>query len=358
MKSIASIRWPIFLGVLGCAVGATAQEDEESNNRLSLGPRVSLGVKVRFSQTATPLPSALAGTLNNIGYDNGYLGVDNFNNAGGKTYNFGYNSSAQYNPAGSGSVTYNHATSPLDNSPTREAKEDFQPGVELGYERILLRIPFVGERKIKLGLGANYNWSWLDAHDNSLASGNVPIFSDTYNLSGPGSTALGGINDVVGDKSGPPNWSIQSDTTLASQTSVLGPVTASAVSRLEGNIYGVKIGPVVEIPILKRLTLSVRGGVTAVYASTKLSVTETITPIGNPLYSGSVVRHYSASSPAWLTGPFGAGQLHYDLGRGVDLFAGAEWQNLKSHTITAESRSATLDLTSALSFTVGVGYSF
>ena len=106
-------------------------EDSTDNNpnRFFFGPRFGMNFKADFQNKASyfgPVnPGPATGGANHT-YNDGYVLVDSSGNAGGLTWNWGYQNSSQYNPAGAGSMQF-HA---IQSSSSSSTTDDPQYGGE------------------------------------------------------------------------------------------------------------------------------------------------------------------------------------------------------------------------------------
>src|ERR1035437_8149694 len=73
------------------------EDSTDDPNRFFFGPRFGMNFKADFQNNVNPGPEA--GAANHT-YNDGYVLVDSSGNAGGLTWNWGYQNASQYNPAG------------------------------------------------------------------------------------------------------------------------------------------------------------------------------------------------------------------------------------------------------------------
>src|SRR5213075_1073202 len=116
-------------------IGADFPED---HNRLSLGPRFGMNFKAAFGNSPAANPGLAAAGADHT-YNDGYVLRDISGNAGGLTWNWGYQNSSQNPPPGTASMLF-HAVqfnTPSAAAASNKVTDEPQYGGELTYQRVM-----------------------------------------------------------------------------------------------------------------------------------------------------------------------------------------------------------------------------
>ena len=315
----------------------------DSPDRLSLGARFGLNFKADFRNISVgnAVPGAASGGVDH-GYDDGYVRVDSSGNAGGLTWNWGYQNSAQV----VGDTMQFHATQAgtASGSDIRHATDDPQIGTELTYQRVIGSLPVLPHGQ--WGFEAALGYTYLDLRNNSTGTRLDTAITDTYQLNGvlPPSAGYNGTFNGPG--------ALLSDTpTRASATSVSSLATHQ---KLSGQLYSLRLGPFAECNFTPNLSLAASVGITLAPASVDYDFTETSTVAGG---GTSVVRGQSSKNDL-LYGPYVGATLRYDFDSSWGVFIGAQFQSLTDMNLSIGSRTARLDQGATVYGTLGFSCRF
>src|SRR3954463_16063047 len=115
----------------------------EDPNRLSFGARFGMNFKAAFGNSPAPNPGAAVAGADHT-YNDGYVLRDISGNAGGLTWNWGYQNGSQNPPAGVGNTASMlfHAVqfdNPSANAGNINVTDDPQYSGELTYQRVMGR---------------------------------------------------------------------------------------------------------------------------------------------------------------------------------------------------------------------------
>jgi len=128
---------------------------------------------------------------------------------------------------------------------------------------------------------------------------------------------------------------------------------------IDADVFVLRLGPYFEVPLYKKFSLILNGGLTLAYAHTKFSFDETVNisdPI-NDIELQSSRRHGSGSRNDFLVGGYAGAAIGYQLTREVGLMAGAQYQ-AAGRTINREKgKESLLNLDQSIVVTFGVTYS-
>ncbi len=332
----------LLSGVAVQAVAVQAADFDDQRNRFYVGGRAALNVQVEFRNTAAPLVGQFgppAGGATDRSYFDGFVRVDSSGNAAGETWNWGYDKSSQVLPGDTAIVHHGYSGNPWGD--TADGNEDPQWGGELGYTRVLSE--WAGGR---WGLELGFNFLSLDLGDDSARAGSVTETSDTYALNG----VIPPTAPFAGSFVGP--GAVLSDN--PTRTTAAVPTRISGNRELTGELYGFKLGPMLDIPLGDWLSAQVSGGLAVALFDGEFSFTERAEVVGGPAWSATG----SASGSEWLLGGYVRGQLTGRLSDHVGVYAAAEFQALESVQLDAVGRSAELDLSSSALFSLGLNFRF
>jgi hypothetical protein len=324
-------------------------------NRFSVNGRLGFNIKANFSGTGQPLnpgtlnPGSATGSGENRTYADGYVRVDSSGNAGGLTWNWGY-SAAVVPVSGSASLVLHSVAATPNTSMTRGATDDPQYGFDLNFGRVLIQA-----EHFNVGLEGAFGFSDTSIRDRGTLTGQAVRTTDTYPLGGiiPLSTAYSGTFN------GPGPLIQDNPVTGGASTRQMDLVTDyTAVNQhLEASLYGFRLGPFVEVPIARRLTATVSGGLAFTYVESDFKYTEEVTITGvTPAFTFS--RGGGGSTSEWLVGPYAAATLSYAVSEQVSVSAGVQYQNLGTTSHEVAGKKAELDLRDAIFVTLGVGVKF
>lgn len=315
-----------------------AADVSENPNRLSLGARVAFNFKAHFRNDAPVNPGPATGGANHT-YNDGQVLVDSSGNAGGLTWNWGYQNSSQvvgptmqFTAIGTGTPSGTAIT------------DDPQYGVELIYQRVLGDLS--SGSSVHWGLEAGLGYTDLDLRDNRSATGPVTVTTDTYQLNGvlpPGAGYNGtfaGPGPLLGD--------------TPTRTIAAGTATFTSHDKLSGQLFGVRLGPFAEWNLTSKLSLAGSAGLALAPSSVDYDFSETAALAGGATF----VASGHSSKTELLYGYYVSALLRYEFNRRWGVYAGAQFQSLNDLELSAGGRTARLDPGATLYATVGVSWRF
>lgn len=324
------------------AVRLTAQDlvaDSPNPNWFSVGPQFGLNITGRFKyvgnlNSASPGPATGGGLNRN--YNDGFVHVDSSGNAGGQTWNWGYQNASQV----SGNTLTMHSASAAVND-TLDQNNDPQPGFDLAYGRDLGTV--LGG---KWGLQAAFDFTAVSIHSSQPVSGSGTLVSDAYSLNGatapsaPYAGSYNGPGPLLGDS--------------PTRTTTTEPVLITGNRTLDAQVYALRAGPYYEFDFSRHWAGRLGGGLALAVADLQYSFDETI------IYgSGQVVNNSGSSSGAdFQAGGYVEGKLLYALSPRWSLYAGAQYEYLGTFSHNTGNEQAQLDLSSAVNVLFGVQWNF
>jgi hypothetical protein len=320
-------------------------------NRVSLSYRMGLNIKVDFKKLGgfprMTDPGPDTGSTYNRAYDNGgYNKVDISGNAGGMTWNWGYE-----NPAAiSGDNISLHSSASPNNVSTGNQRDDPQHGFELSYQRELYRKP-----KWQAGVEVAFAFSPIAVSDNHLLYGDEKRITDTYSLGG----IVPPLAPYQGTFEGP--GPLISSSPARMRTFITDHAIVYGKRSLDSDIYLFRLGPYAEIPIYKKLSAILSGGLTLAVADSTFSYNESVTING----VGTASRSSSGSQTDFLVGGYVGLALSYAISEKVSAFAGFQYQAAGTAVTDSKlvgnslsQKEAVIDLGNAMVVTIGATYKF
>jgi hypothetical protein len=327
--------------------------EPELHNRFGLSYRMGLNITVDFKKLggypSVGNPGPATGSAIDRTYDNGsYNKVDISGNAGGQTWNWGYEQPVEVQGntliLESSSSPANVTSNNRDNSP--------QHGLEATYMHEFYRKPHW-----RLGLEVGLGFTTVDVDDTKTLKGTLNHIVDAYAIpedfvvpQAPYHGTFVGPGPLIGSNP-------DRTTTVTSKA-----VTIVGRRTFDANVYTLRLGPYVEVPLAKKLSLFLGAGLTLALGDTDFSYHETVTIEG----AGSVTHSSSGSQTDFLVGGYGSGTLSYAFTPRFSLFAGGQFQAAgQSVTDTRKlggqaetKKESILDLGQAWLVVFGAAYSF
>jgi hypothetical protein len=310
----------------------------EHDSWFSFGPQFGLNLNARFNylgngSSYSPGP-ATGGGINRT-YQDGFVKVDSSGNAGGKTWNWGYQNSSQVLP---GSILMQSSTATVGSS---EDNGNPQHGFDLAF----------GHRQ---GTAPGGHWGWqgafdfmtISVHDSSPRMGTAKLTSDLYSLGGntpPPAPYAGSFN-------GPGVLLSDSPTRFVTANSIL--ITGQRT--LEAQMYSLRAGPYYEFALGKRWTGRLGGGLALALAESQYSYNETLTFGGGT----SIASNGASSGADFLAGGYAEAKLLFAVDDQISLFAGAQYEYFGTFSQTAGNEQAQLDTSGGVNVLFGVEVSF
>ncbi len=324
--------------------------DTDSPWRVGAGYAQLLGLKTEFTGLGTfRSPNAIQPLGNGIerDYDNGYVHLDSSGNLGGLTWNWSYDSNAQYRPAGTGTIDYS-ITNSLANAQTEE-DEGAKPGAEIFayYDMGAAGFHGLGNRQATWGFRAGLQYSRINVSNfNPLTTG-LTTTTDSYDLGGTPAPQA----PFVGNPNGPGPLLSDNPTrnTLVGGT---GLVTGSR--ELDVDLTLLNLGSYLDIPLTEKLDLLLEAGVSLGVASGSYHFhsATTVTGLGTQTSNGS------DSSTDLLPGVYLGLGATYKINDDWSLLGSGRYQYLQSYDLGANGSQASLSFDSAFVLSLSGVYSF
>ena len=307
-------------------------------------------------QGSVPQPASPGGdSIGNRTYEDGYVWVDNSGNALGYSRYWGYDNASQHNDP-NGTITMHSASSPGTHSNDREG--DPQLGFEFSYNH-----NFSKNEKWNWGLEAAFNFMNLTINDSHPLTGSGTLISDAFQLP----PEFGGEGFVIpppapyshGPFLTPGTGNPVIGATPTRLPSVAFPTSITGSRNFDANVFGWRLGPYAELPLGKRVSIALSGGLALAAITSDFSYKETVTYNQNIGTGVSTQTTAGSGSEAGVqVGGFVSGTCTVALSEKWDLFAGAQFQSMGHYTHRIGNREARLDLSESVFVSVGLSFSF
>ena len=316
-------------------------------NRLGGSLRFGLNIKARFKGTASVVPpgrpTRTTPNGDSYNYDNGYVLPDV--GGGGQTWYWGYDDNAAQI---SGNTILFSRSTPEGSFSSPATDYGAQPGFEITYDRYFYR-----RKGLNIGLEVAANYLNISIEDRGSFSANVMRTTDAYGYT-PGTTPPGATpgNPYQGSFDGP--GFLISDTPLTSSTMLMpGGYTVSGSRTVDADLWGGRIGPVLDFSINDQLSVGFSAGLALGALIADASWNETI------LFGKSSVASAGGGSDSdLLLGWYAGGSISWSFAEHWSAQAGVQFQDLGKYSHNFGGRTVELDLSKSLFVTIGASYSF
>jgi hypothetical protein len=333
-------------GLFFFATSASAQPDDgifqNSTNRFTLSLRFGLNIDVKFKGVGGSALNA------NGRYNNGYVLTDVSGNAGGQTWNWGYDHSSQVN-AVNHTVSFDRTTAVANGSSSSGTSDaDVTTGFELAYDRQL----GVKEdwHNMRYGIEAAFNYTPIDINSTTTFGATASQQTDVYGYT-PGTTPPSA--PYQGSFKGP--GFVLNVPRTGTSTAVIPNATVTTQDSLDANLWGFRLGPYVEFPFGKKqqFTLSLSAGLAVGLLDANESWKQTVT-IGG----GSTTSHGGGEDFSALWGGYAGLNAGYQFTEHWGIAGGVQFQDLGTYNHSFGGRDVSLDLSKSVFFLIGVSYNF
>jgi hypothetical protein len=314
---------------------ATAGDVDAGPNRFSASARFSFNVSAKLAYTGSSSSAA------NPYYD-GFVRPDVSGGAGGRTWNWGYETAGQL--AGGGVEMHGVVGTPRSQE-ADTLKDDPQMGFELSYQRQLGTYELPSERSLVWGGEFAFGKLDLEMKEQGTVNANLTERTDRYSLGG----AIPPLAPYNGTFAGP---GVLLDLAPSVTSTAAVPVSSTLDASLDTTVYSFKLGPFLEIPVSDKVALEFAGGFAAALVDSDWRVHETVTHLGN----NRVLQSFSGdnSESEWVFGFHARGMVLVDFYREMRLFAGMQYQYLQSVEAGGNGRSVSLRLGDGFEAIAGV----
>jgi len=318
-------------------------------NRFALSYRLGLNFRARFgnlpSSTIAPDPSPVqAGST--YTYDDGFVAPDaSFPYNFGVTHYWEAQRASQFGEIDPDYLSYHRASSAFGPGTGHSSTDTSLLGMEVSYSREISPTDFGG-----WGFETAFGFNNTSINESGTQNGTVNVRTESFfkgNILVPSVLPYTGPYPVTMNV---PLIDSDPGMTTVSQE----PAVISGTSDLDADIFGVRLGPYVDLQLSPKTYLHLSAGFATAVIDSELSFMEdTATALG-----GTGTRMGEDSKTSLVFGGYAVGQFVAKLNEQWDVFGGVQFQSLSRFNQRASSKSATLDLTRAVFINAGIGYSF
>ncbi len=319
-------------------------------NRLGLSVRLGYNIDARFRAAGSSVLHPLGIKTphgNNYNYDDGYVLTDGSGSQHGQTWYFGYNDPlTQINGVTDTTVTL-HRTTATGNQPagsTGVDSDDLSLGLELTYSRELGR-----KGKLQYGVEAAVNYLNVFFHNSSVTTESLTRTTDVYQ--GAPGTHIPIRTPYQGPFAGPDF--VISNTPFSSSTASLGSGTLKNQHEFNADIWGFRLGPYLEYPLVTNFDLSISGGLAVGLVDDTASWSQRITLPGQVLGASGGGDRFDI-----LWGYYLRANLAWQFTDNWFLSGGVQYQDIGQIHHQYGTQTLDLDLSKSLFFTGGIAYRF
>jgi hypothetical protein len=323
----------------------------ESPNRFGASFRMAFNVNVDFKNVGAFTPLGLTrltpdGAAYN--YDDGYVHTDSSGNLRGLTryWGYDYDSGALNQLPGDGTIVMHRNSSA--GITARGDVDEPAPGAELTYSRVLGR-----SGNWRWGIEGAANYMNVGARDSRTLSATVIRQGDAYPLPlGPGGVVAPPPAPYQGSfELQPQGNAVIGATPVSSSTSTMI-ATVSGTRKFDADIFGVRLGPFLEVPLGEKLLLTLSGGLALAHVNSDFKFSDTVA------FPGVVPVARSGSHSDLKVGGYVAGNVAYKFNEAWSAFGGVQYQDAGKYSHKESGRKAVLDLSQTLLVVIGASYSF
>jgi len=320
-------------------------EQKPLKNRFGLSYRPGFNINATFKGLgafpAQTNPGPPTGRANRF-YDDGYVRPDS-GSSPGLTWFWGYDNNSQV--PGNDTIQF-HSSSSTGTGVSDDDSGSPQHGLELSYDRYFGK---VGKRA-SWGLEAAFNYNNVTINDSSPVVSSVQQLTDAYALNG----VIPPEAPYSGTFTGP--GPLISDLPSRSFATIPGGARVTGKREFDANMFGVRLGPYIEIPLDKRerFNVSFSGGLAMAVVSGEFSYRESTTIQG----AGTVQSSGSGTDSEFLVGGYFGGNVSYSFTKAWSVFAGASYQYLSNYSQKVNGREIELDFSKSVFVNLGFGFSF
>ena len=329
--------------------------DETDNWQASFSGSLLLNVSAKFRGHPADyvLTNPNAGGSGAVNYDNGYVGKDISGSSTLSTY-WGYQNAGQVVTSGGNATGLNYQSTTLNPGQTSpSANADLTAGGEVQLRRALVS---TGGGKLGVELGFSYHHADIKDAGSYDASGLRT--STTYATSAPYDLNL----FPPAGYQGPYNGSgplINPTGTTGAATAAPNAVLVSGTRQVDADLFGFRLGPYFEYPLCDSFKVAASAGGLLMVVNDQANWTESVA-VNTAASSGYWIGRSSVSGDSLgVTGGFYVGvDAAWKFADYWSLVGGVKWLDAGTYTQKLGAGQVVLDLSQAVTFNLGLSYSF
>ena len=326
----------------------------DATNRITGSIRFGMNIRGKFLNPGGSLnPNYTGGSSRRtrggklFNYDDGYVLTDISHNFGGQTWYWGYENASQINESGPNTIDFHHVTAPGLPGEIPAGDSPYM-GAEITYNREL------GVKEnwhhLHYGIESAVNFMPFDMDYANGFNTRLASHTDTYSYT-PGTTPPGA--PYYGSYGGP--GFVIGSSPINSFTSFSGNANLQGRYDLNAYLWGFRLGPYLESPITKKLSLHVSGGLSVGIVDATAYWSETLIPSGG----GTPSTTYGGGGDTQVMwGYYLSADATYQINDRWGLDLGVQYQDIGRYRHNFGGRTAELDLSQSIFVQLGVSYSF
>ena len=344
------------LSLLFMLVPVALWANEVDTNRLTFSARFGFNISATF-KGLSGLPTGggqprLTPNGAQYNYDDGYVLTDVSGNAGGQTWNWGYDRSQDEGTSLPSQIvgdTIALSRSVFTGNTASSTADGPSFGAEVAYDRLLL-----DKGKWRVGFEVAGNYQGLSLSENGSAQAGLSRVTDAYAFE-PGTTPPSATttSPYQGTFDGP--GFLLGDIPVSSTTVVVpGGATVLGRRNYDADCWGLRFGPYIEFPLNETMLISAGGGLAlqGVFSSASWSETVVINGVGTFDYSGQ------ADDSGLLVGGYVAANFVWKLDESWRFALGVQYQKTGDFNTTVGMREVSLDMSNVIYATAGFSFSY
>jgi hypothetical protein len=298
--------------------------------------------------------------MNGGAYDNGFIYPDSTTATAhpGYTWYYGYAANTPLRPADAPTDFDLYRSSAPANLTSSDNTGDPQHGLELTYNR---RLGKLGHGF--WGLEAGLSFTDVTINDNQTFQGTALRSTDTFQTGGGAvlnpAPFAGTVNGPAANN--PAGWPLVGLAPISSAANAFaGAATVAGQHQFDAQILGLRFGPYFELPLSRRWSFGLSGGVALSYIDSDFNFNETTTlnPNVTLVQLPSQTQLGSGSHSGWLVGAYVGGTFSYAFTEHLRAFVSAQWQYSGDYSQTVAGKEAVLNLGASVFVPIGISYSF
>jgi hypothetical protein len=319
MRSTAPVLRALAFAGVAAPLSLLAQDYDQSEwNHFGLDYRLGFNIQAKFSEHSN-------------GYLDGFVHDDGSGNAGGQTWNWGYQNASQV----SGNNLLLHGISYPGGG--QNETDDPQQSFELSYVR-----DFDHESWGRWCIKASFGYTDISIKNSGPINGS--LVTDSYSLGGivapvaPYSGSYGGPGPVISRTPG---------------SSVSTPAVINGSRSVDASLFDFHLGPTVSVNLSQRLSFEAGGGLALGIVDSTFAFNETV-----PTGGGSASVAGGATDAGVQAGVYLEGGFAYRLTHSYSIYGGAEFEYLDSFDQGVDGHHVELDLSQSVFFVLGMQFHF
>lgn len=347
------------IGTLLAFWPARVNADQDITNRWTFSARFGFNISARFKGLGD-LPAGLVNSRTTLdgdryNYDDGYVYPDSSGSVDGLTWYWGYLDKANQFDRADNTILM-HRSVPASDIASPSFDSDPNYGAEVVYSRQL------GVKgKVRYGFEVAASYLSLGLRDSDTFSGNA--IRTTY--VNPPAVEPGTEPPPVSQTSGPwegregptgSSFLINANFTAVSPTeTVPGSVVVSGQRRFDADIWGLRIGPYLEIPVVEPVSIFLSGGLAVAWLDGTASWSENVSVTGGAWTASGSGR---GQDVGMIWGGYVGAAVAWQLSDQWSAVGGVQYQNLGTYRKSFGGRQVEVDFQNSIFVTLGLTYCF